>query len=674
MAYKKWIIAQADKELASELSEKLNINPFISFLLIARGIDNELAMSKFLSNTVELSDPYLLKDMDRAVARIEDAIEYGEKITVFGDYDCDGVTSTALLVSFLSDMGADVDYYIPSRVSEGYGLNKPAIKQLAENGTQLIVTVDNGISAIEEAEYIYSLGMQLVVTDHHQLAETLPMAEAVVNPHRPDNDLEFHDLCGVGVAFKLACALYGDSEDMLWRYADLVALGTVADVVPLLDENRAIVKFGLRLINQNSREAISALRRAAGIDDKTVTSSEIAFQLSPRINAMGRVADAADAVRLLLSEDYNEIEALAQSLNDNNTLRQQLEMQILADARAQLAADASLAAGRVIVICGRDYHQGAIGIVASKLLEEYSKPVIVLSSDGEIARGSARSIDGFNIHEAIAACADILVQFGGHPKAAGLTVSADRVDEFRKMINSYAAEAYPVMPEPVIEIDAKLSPYYLSLELAKELGELEPYGECNKRAVFALSGLNINDVIPMGNGAHIRIECEKKGKKIRLVKFRTTAEEFPFTIGDTIDAAVKIGVNPFNGREYLSVQAIDIRPHGLDDEKYFAEREALQLFNAGISSDKSVYPDYDDCTYIYKTIRFLGGKAVSLDDLYFKLDGITFGQLYFALCAFEEAGLLEINDEKITLSQTQGKVDLMNTNTMKTLKGRLCIE
>ena len=673
MSYKKWIIAQADKELASVLSEKLNIDPFISFLLTARGIDNELAMSKFLSNSVELSDPYLLSDMDRAVARIEDAIDYGEKITVFGDYDCDGVTSTALLVSLLRDMGGDVDYYIPSRMSEGYGLNKPAIKQIAESGTRLIVTVDNGISAVEEAEYIYSLGMQLVVTDHHQLGEVLPMAEAVVNPHRPDNELEFHDLCGVGVAFKLACALYGDAEDMLWRYADLVAIGTVADVVPLLDENRALVKFGLQLINQNSREAISALRRVAGIEDKKITASEIAFQLSPRINAMGRVSDAADAVRLLLSEDYNEIETLAKSLNDNNAMRQQLEMEIFADAKAQLDADPSLAAGRVIVICGRDYHQGAIGIVASKLLNEYSKPVIVMSSDGEVTRGSARSVDGFNIYEAIAACSDILEQFGGHPKAAGLTVLTSRVDEFRKMINDYAAEAYPVMPEPVVEIDAKLSPFYLNLELAKALDSLEPYGECNRRAVFALSGLNITDIVPMGNGAHIRIECEKKGRKIRIVMFKMTADDFPFKIGASIDAAVKIGVNPFNGKEYLSVQAVDIRPHGLDD-KYFAEREALQLFNSGKTSDKSVFPSRQDCAYIYKTIRFLGGKSVGFDDLYFKLDNITYAQLFFAVKAFEEAELVSVNNEKITLSQTQEKVDLMNTNTMKTLKGRLCIE
>ncbi len=674
MAYKKWIIAQADKELASVLSEKLNIDPFISFLLTARGIDNELAMSKFLSNSVELSDPYMLKDMDRAVARIEDAIDYGEKITVFGDYDCDGVTSTALLVSFLRDMGADVDYYIPSRMTEGYGLNKEAVRQLAENGTQLVVTVDNGISAIEEAEYIYSLGMQLVVTDHHQLGEMLPMAEAVVNPHRPDNELDFHDLCGVGVAFKLACALYGDAEDMLWRYADLVALGTVADVVPLLDENRALVKFGLNLINQNSREAVTALRRAAGIEDKKITSAEIAFQLSPRINAMGRVSDASDAVRLLISEDYNEIEALAKSLNENNMTRQQLELQILEDVKAQLAADSSLAAGRVIVICGRDYHQGAIGIVASKILEEYSKPVIVLSSDGEVARGSARSVDGFNIFEAIASCADMLEQFGGHPKAAGLTLSASMVDDFRTRINEYAAEAYPVMPEPVVDIDAKLSPFYLNLELAKALDELEPYGECNKRAVFALSALNITDIVPMGNGAHIRIECEKKGRKIRLVMFKTTVQDFSFTIGDCIDAAVKIGVNLFNGREYLSVQAIDVRPHGFDEEKYFSERETLQLFNAGKSNDKSVYPNREDCAYIYKTIRFLGGSMISIDDLYLKLDGITYGQLFFAVSAFEDAGLLTINNQKITLYETQGKVDLMNTNTMKTLKGRLCIE
>ena len=305
MAYRKWIIADADKEKASFISEKFNIDPFVSFLLASRGIDNELAVSDFLSDTVKLFDPFCLKDMDKAVERINRAIDNGEKITVYGDYDCDGITSTVLLYSFLSSLGADADYYIPSRESEGYGLNKDAIKNLCEKGTRLIVTVDNGISAFDEAEYIYSLGMELVVTDHHSVSDRLPRAEAVVNPHRKDNEACFEDLAGVGVAFKLACALYGDAQEIISEYADLAALGTIADIVPLVSENRCIVKAGLKLINSSSRAGISALKNASGFFGRNMTSTDVVFVLAPRINATGRIESASKSVELLLQENYD---------------------------------------------------------------------------------------------------------------------------------------------------------------------------------------------------------------------------------------------------------------------------------------------------------------------------------------------------------------------------------
>ncbi len=444
MAYKKWIIADADKEKASDLSEQFNIDPFIAFMLVSRGIESSADVADFLASSYDFSDPFLLCDMERAVSAIEEAVDYGEKITVFGDYDCDGVTATVLLYTFLKDMGADVDYYIPSRLNEGYGMNKASIDKIKENGTKLIITVDNGISAIEEAEYIYSLGMRLVVTDHHQVGNTLPRAEAVVNPHRAENEIDFRDFSGVGVAFKLACAIYGDTEDMLYQFADLVALGTISDVMPLVSENRAFVKAGIKLINGNSRIGIDALKKAAGAGDKELTATDIAFTLCPRINATGRVDDAARAVELLISENEEDAVFRAEQINIDNAHRQELEQKIFEDVKLRIAENPDISKNRVIVVCGKNYHMGVVGIVAAKVLEEYGKPTIILSEENGMAMGSARSIDGFNIYEAIASCSDMLDHFGGHPKAAGLGLNTDDVDEFRCRINEYAVSAYPI--------------------------------------------------------------------------------------------------------------------------------------------------------------------------------------------------------------------------------------
>lgn len=675
MAYKKWIIADGDKETASALSEKFNIDPFTAYLLVARGIDDELKMSEFLSDSAHLSDPFELADMENAVDRIERAVSLGEKITVYGDYDCDGVTSTALLYSLFRDMGAEVDYYIPSRESEGYGLNKDALRKIAQGGTRLVVTVDNGISALEEAEECYRLGMELVITDHHQVGERLPRAEAVVNPHRQDGELPFTDFAGVGVAFKLACAVYGDTDDMLIQYADLAALGTVADIMPLTGENRALVKAGIKALNTYPRTGLKALIKASGLSGKKISSSDIAFGLCPRINATGRIDHASKAVELLVCNDEKAAGFAASQLNENNLHRQELEQNIFEDALRLISEDPSLVKNRVIVVCGRGYHQGVVGIVASRLCEMYSKPAVVIGTDeNNQARGSARSTEGFNIYEAIASCGDILSHFGGHPGAAGMSLDGGMAGEFAKRINEYAARKYPVMPAENVYIDFKISPFYLDVELAKELSVLEPYGEGNKRAVFALMNLTVTAVKPMGNDKHIRIECEKKGRKIRIVKFGASAEKFPFRAGDRIDAAVKIGVNPYNGREYLSVQAVDIRKNGADENAYFAQKEEYELFLLKKNSSKSLYPSREICAAVYRALRARKNAYTDFDSLYFCLEGVSYGQMRFALAAFCECGLIAIKGEEIRLLQTSGKADLMNTKTIKALKRRLDIE
>lgn len=677
MSHKKWIVADADKEKASVLSEKLNIDPFLAFLLVSRGIDNELCASDFLSDSCVCTSPYSLKDMDKAVERITLALESDQKICIYGDYDCDGVTSTALLYSFFESIGADVIYYIPNRLTDGYGMNFGAIDYIKSQDVDLIVTVDNGISSFDEADYIYSLGMELIVTDHHQIGDRLPRAYAVVNPHREDNDIDFRDFAGVGVAFKLACAIDGgDVEEMIALYADLVAIGTIGDIVPLVSENRGLVRAGLELINMNVREGINALRIAAGNDDRELTATDVAFQICPRINAAGRMDHAKKAVELLISEDYNDAKFKAQQLNDNNIYRHEVETDIIDAIHSKIAEEPALVEDRVIIIDGRNFHHGVIGIVASNIVSAYGKPAMIIGvdDDGE-GTGSARSIDGFNIYDAIASCSDMLTHFGGHPLAAGFGIREEDIPQFRKKINEFAKANYPVMPPETLHIDCKLSPFYLDTDLVDNLKVLEPYGAKNPEAVFGLFNVELVNVTPIGDGKHIRIEVQKKGRKFKVVKFKTSVDEFAYKQGDFIDLAVKVSKNIFKGKYYLSIRAVDIRKSKIDDDIYFNQKSDYELFKLGMNNKTEMYPTREIFAVIYKFLKKNNGWQYSFDDLYFALEQrVPYGTLKFAIEAFEQAGLLVVNNDKIILKQVTEKAVLENTQVMITLKGRLNIE
>ncbi len=677
MSHKKWIVADADKEKASVLSEKLNIDPFLAFLLVSRGIDNELCASDFLSDSCVCTSPFSLKDMDKAVERITLALESDQKICIYGDYDCDGVTSTALLYSFFESIGADVIYYIPNRLTDGYGMNFGAIDYIKSQDVDLIVTVDNGISSFDEADYIYSLGMELIVTDHHQIGDRLPRAYAVVNPHREDNDIDFRDFAGVGVAFKLACAIDGgDVEEMIALYADLVAIGTIGDIVPLVSENRGLVRAGLELINMNVREGINALRIAAGNDDRELTATDVAFQLCPRINAAGRMDHAKKAVELLISEDYNDAKFKAQQLNDNNIYRHEVETDIIDAIHSKIAEEPALVEDRVIIIDGRNFHHGVIGIVASNIVSAYGKPAMIIGvdDDGE-GTGSARSIDGFNIYDAIASCSDMLTHFGGHPLAAGFGIREEDIPQFRKKINEFAKANYPVMPPETLHIDCKLSPFYLDTDLVDNLKVLEPYGAKNPEAVFGLFNVELVNVTPIGDGKHIRIEVQKKGRKFKVVKFKTSMDEFAYKQGDFIDLAVKVSKNIFKGKYYLSIRAVDIRKSKIDDDIYFNQKSDYELFKLRLNNKTEMYPTREIFAVIYKFLKKNNGWQYSFDDLYFALEQrVPYGTLKFAIEAFEQAGLLVVNNDKIILKQVAEKAVLENTQVMITLKGRLNIE
>lgn len=669
MSHKKWVVRDADKDRASAISEKFNIDPFVAFLLVSRGINDDLSVSNFLSQSYEMVSPFNFADMEEASFIIGDALDNGEKICIYGDYDSDGVTATALLYSYLKEEGADVCYYIPDRETEGYGLNMSAIDKIYDMGVHLIVTVDNGISAIDEANYIYQLGMSLVVTDHHQLASELPKAEAVVNPHRPENDLTFRNYCGVGVAFKLVCAMSDEDEAVLLeKYADIVAIGTIADVMPLTDENRTFVRAGLEKINSNPRPSIDALIKSNG--SKKYSSSDVAFGICPRINAMGRMGDASRALEFLISDNKQDCDFMCEQLNIENSHRQETEKEIFDSIERQIADNPKLVKSRVIVIAGEGYHFGVIGIVASRIVDKYGKPAIVIGIDENgLAHGSARSIPGFNIFEAISSCENDLVRFGGHPLAAGVTLQKDKIDLFRQRLNDYAFSEYQSMPPQELLLDCKLSPFYLTLDLMDSLEKLEPYGEGNPQALFGIFNMKLVSVTPISEGKHIRLELEKKGRRIRVVKFGTRAQDFPYFIGDMLNLAVKVSKNLYRDKTYLSVQAVDIRLASTDDDKYFNEKNLFDIYEATGKASESIYPSRNICATVYNYLRKNGGYNYSLEDLYFRLQSsVTYGQLMLSLEAFSEAGLINISD-KITLNSVSSKVDLEKTNVIRALKG-----
>lgn len=674
MAIKKWVIRQADKERASQISEKFNIDPFVAFLMVSRGVVDDLDVVNFMTDDFMLSSPFDMADMDEAVFTVSEAIENGSKICVYGDYDCDGVTSTTLLVDFLRSKGADVCYYIPSRETEGYGLNNSAIDIIAQWGVDLIITVDNGISAFDEAEHIYELGMSLVITDHHQLTDgKLPRAEAVVNPHRDDNAMDFRDFCGVGVAFKFAVAMDEDNvEDIVERYIDLVAIGTIGDVMPLKEENRAYVRRGLQKLNKNPRKSLAPF---VSRNAKNLTSQDIAFQICPRINAIGRMGDAKRAVEFLLCDDAAQAASACNSLDEENANRQRVEQEISEDVKNQIRKNPKLVASPVIVVAGKGYHHGVIGIVAAHILEKYGKPTFVIGIDENgVARGSARSVDGFNVFEALTACSDDMIQFGGHPLAAGITLKEDMIEKFSADINDFAIKNYPVMPPVELTLDLKLAPSYLNLDLVESLSVLEPYGAGNPPAVFGIYKLRLLAVTPLSEGKHIRLDLQKKDTKIRVVKFSTPYDEFPYKPGDVLNLAVKVSKNAYNGKMYLSVQAVDIRLSSLDEDKYFVEKSNYDLYKYTGRVDESLYPTRNDCAFVYKYLKKNNGYPYSLEDLYFRLQSdITYGKLMFALKAFSQGGL--INYKKgITLNVVKEKVNLEETPILKALKGRLNIE
>lgn len=679
MILRKWEVRPLDKERAAAFAQTYGVPFFLAMLMNIRGLDDAAHLREFLGEGEPLSDPFLLKDMDKAAARITRAVDNMEKIAVYGDYDADGVTSTAMLYSYLETRGADVIFYIPQREGEGYGMNIGAVEYLKEQGVSLIVTVDNGISSVQEVARANELGIDVVVTDHHRPQEILPDAVAVVDAYRPDDTSPYKHFSGVGIAFKLLMALEdgaGDVEDLLEAYSDLAAIGTIGDIVPLTGENRTLIRAGLERLSQSDRPGVQALLENAGIAGKTLTSTNVAFTLVPRINATGRMGAPERAVRLLISGYEEEAEVLSEEICADNEERRRVEAEIAEAAFADIEAKGYMK-DRVVVVDGENWHHGVIGIVASRVTERCGKPCMIISRGETEAKGSGRSIEGFSLFEAICACGDLLLKFGGHPMAAGITLKPENIEAFRKRINQYAAEHFPQMPTQTVTLDCKLNPAALSVSMAQSLTQLEPFGNGNPQPVFGLFNMELSNVTPVGGGGHLRLTLEKNGAVITAMRFNTKPEELPYHIGDKIDLAVQLEAREFRGQPSLTVIVRDMKFAAFNTEKNIASLASFEKWQRGevlSAEDKNrLYPDRACLATIYRALRTVNGKET--DQIRFVSQfgkDMTLGLFKTALLVFEERGLVhsEIADDTFTatLIETSGKTDITRSPVLLALQ------
>lgn len=679
MILRKWEVRPLDKERAAAFAQTYGVPFFLAMLMNIRGLDDAAHLREFLGEGEPLSDPFLLKDMDKAAARITRAVDNMEKIAVYGDYDADGVTSTAMLYSYLETRGADVIFYIPQREGEGYGMNIGAVEYLKEQGVSLIVTVDNGISSVQEVARANELGIDVVVTDHHRPQEILPDAVAVVDAYRPDDTSPYKHFSGVGIAFKLLMALEdgaGDVEDLLEAYSDLAAIGTIGDIVPLTGENRTLIRAGLERLSQSDRPGVQALLENAGIAGKALTSTNVAFTLVPRINATGRMGAPERAVRLLISGYEEEAEVLSEEICADNEERRRVEAEIAEAAFADIEAKGYMK-DRVVVVDGENWHHGVIGIVASRVTERCGKPCMIISRGETEAKGSGRSIEGFSLFEAICACGDLLIKFGGHPMAAGITLKPENIEAFRKRINQYAAEHFPQMPTQTVTLDCKLNPAVLSVSMAQSLTQLEPFGNGNPQPVFGLFNMELSNVTPVGGGGHLRLTLEKNGAVITAMRFNTKPEELPYHIGDKIDLAVQLEAREFRGQPSLTVIVRDMKFAAFDTEKNIASLASFEKWQRGevlSAEDKNrLYPDRACLAAIYRALRTVNGKET--DQVRFVSQfgkDMTLGLFKTALLVFEERGLVhsEIADDTFTatLIETSGKTDITRSPVLLALQ------
>lgn len=649
MRYRAWQVNCPDEKTVSQLKYSLGITSLLARVLVGRGYSEPEEARKLLENK-PLSDPFLLKDMDKAVERIGHAVRQGEPIVIFGDYDVDGITATALLFEYLKNLGVEtVRCCLPSREDDGYGLNKTILEKLAAKGYHFVITVDNGISAVEEAEYAKELGIDLVITDHHLPAERLPEAVAVVDPQRHDDKSPFKGLCGAGVAFKLCAALEGCTpEEMLDCCGDLAAIGTIADVMPLLDENRTLVREGLEQLQDTVRPGLAALIEASGVCGKEVTAETVSFTLAPRLNAAGRMNNAPLALKLLLCEDPQRARQIADELTKKNQERQAAEQDIMNRARQQLKEHPERVHDKVILVWGEGYHSGVIGIVASRLAEIYSRPVIVIGIQNGEGRGSGRSIQGFNLHTAISACNNLLVRYGGHALAAGLTIMQDNIEMFRQQINLWAKKNYPLLPSQPFHMDVSIRMDELNVQEIKGLSRLEPFGNSNPVPIFLLENVILDGIYAVPSGRHCRLRLRQGNQVMYAAYFGMLPEKLPYRVGDELDVAVSLTLFESRNGMMLSGRIRDIRPAGLSNE---AARCAnlFEAFCAGIDTSEEernlLIPTREETGTLYRLIRRDRIHVENLQPLFARVGAQNAGKILTGLTALQQLNLIGTKEE-----------------------------
>ena len=673
---KKWLCSPAPAGVNNEITAQFG--ELLGGVMLSRGITT-LDRAREFFGCSSLSDPLLLKDMESAVDVIRQALDEGKKISVYGDYDCDGVTSTAMLYGYLDAMGAEVEYYIPDR-SEGYGMNIPALEKILDQGTELIITVDNGVSAVEEAEYIRQRGAQLVITDHHQPPQELPVCAACVNPHRQDDNSPFKELCGAGVVLKLLCALEEDEEFVMEQYAELAAVGTIGDVMPLVGENRYIVRRGIEDIRASQNIGIDRLLRTAGVSPESVDATTVAFSICPRINAAGRIAAADKAVQLLMADSPEQAGLLSEELNLMNENRRAEEARIMEDVSRQLESDPSILRERVLVVSGEGWHHGVIGIVAARLLEKYGKPVLMISVENGEARGSARGIDGFSIYKLLDRCSRVLTKFGGHPKAGGFSLPADRIGDFRQMVYAFCRECYPKMPEYTVSADMEITGDRLTEEALNSLSQLEPCGEGNQRPVFLLRNCTVESKRALKDGRYTSFELRSGGVKLKALCFGIPFAKFHPEQGSMVDIIAAAELNEFRGVKSVTLKVQEIRPSGFREDRFFAAQRTYEEISRGEGCDSRlaprVIPDRNALMAVYDLLRKYGG-AMSAEELcIYGGSDLNYCMLRIALDTFASAGMAEqsADADTVRLVPVTHKTDLMASGFLADLRRMLGVQ
>lgn len=553
---KKWECYSVDEDKVNELSKEYNLSKILANILVNRDIEN---IDKFLNPTrYDFHDPFLMPDMEKAVQRLIKAIEDKQKIMIFGDYDADGITSITVLKKFLNERGMEVGTYIPNRLNEGYGLNKEAIKKIFDQGYTLMITVDCGISGIEEIDYANSLGMETIITDHHEPAEVLPNAYAVIDAKRKDNKYPFNQLAGVGVVFKVIQALsikLGLDEKEYLKYLDIVCVGTISDIVPLVDENRVIAKLGLKLVEVTRNIGLRTLIQTIGF--KEINSTAISFGVAPRINACGRMGHQQEALDLFLCDDINKAKEIATRLNAFNQERQAKEKAICEQVVEQIEAGEK---NKTCIILGHeDWHHGIIGIVSSKVTEMYFKPSILICFEGDEGKGSGRSIPGFDLHEALMKCSDTIEKFGGHSMAIGITVKKDKFEDFKQEFEEYAKSCNISEIVPVVQIDEEVNLKDICMEDVRSLKLLEPFGEANKMPIFLFKNLKINSIRALSEGKHLKLSLKSDSYMIDAIGFNMGELANQYLLDDKVDVVGSLDINKFNGNENMQITIKDIR-------------------------------------------------------------------------------------------------------------------